>query len=332
MSDERRELGIVGLGRIGGGIALQALEKGIRVVGYTRGGARGELVQAGLEEVSDPGDFRKALAPRRVLLLYVPAGPAVDQLLDSLAGVLEPGDLLVDGGNSYWGDSIRRHARLRERAIELVDLGTSGGVEGARHGACFMAGGDAAAVDRLAPMLRELAVSGGYVHAGPPGSGHYAKLVHNGIEFGMLQAIGEGVDLLERHPAGLAVGEILRCWRNGSVIRSWLVELMEEAYRTEGGLEGIPPYVEDTGEVSWLVADAMRLEVPVPVIAQSVQQLFASRDDRRLWARAIAMMRHGFGSHPYGPDEAIRRERATGRVGEQGEPPGAVEHKPPTSD
>ena len=321
MSDERRELGIVGLGRIGGGLALQALEKGIRIVGYTLGGARGELVEAGLEEVRDPAGFTTALAPRRVVLLYVPAGPAVDELLDSLAGVLAPGDVLVDGGNSYWGDSIRRHARLRERGIELVDLGTSGGVEGARHGACFMAGGDTVAVERLAPMLRELAVPGGYVHAGPPGSGHYAKLVHNGIEFGMLQAIGEGVDLLERHPAGLAVADILGCWRNGSVIRSWLIDLMEEAYRAEGGLDGVPPYIEDTGEVNWLVADAVRMEVPVPVIAQSVQQLFASRDDRRLWARAIAMMRHGFGGHPYGADEAIRRERATGRVGGHGEGP-----------
>ena len=315
MSDDRRELGIVGLGRMGGGLALQALTKGIRVVGYTQGGAGRELVEAGLEEVGDPGGFRAALSPRRAVLLYVPAGPAVDQLLETLAGVLEPGDVLVDGGNSYWGDSIRRHGRLREQGMDLVDLGTSGGVEGARHGACFMAGGDAAAVERLAPMLRDLAVPGGYVHAGPPGSGHYAKLVHNGVEFGMLQAIGEGVDLLERHPAGLAVGDILRCWRNGSVIRSWLIDLMEEAYRAEGGLAGIPPYVEDTGEVSWLVADALRMEVPIPAIAQSVQQLFASRDDRRLWARAIAMMRHGFGGHPYGADEAIRRERVTGRVG-----------------
>ena len=315
MSDDRRELGIVGLGRMGGGLALQALAKGIRVVGYTQGGAGRELVEAGLEEVGDPGGFRTALAPRRAVLLYVPAGPTVDQLLETLAGVLEPGDVLVDGGNSYWGDSIRRHDRLRERGIDLVDLGTSGGVEGARHGACFMAGGDAAAVERLAPLLRELAVPDGYVHAGPPGSGHYTKLVHNGIEFGMLQAIGEGVDLLERHPAGLAIADILRCWRNGSVIRSWLVDLMEEAYRAEGGLDGIPPYVEDTGEVNWLVADALRMEVPIPVIAQSVQQLLASRDDRRLWARAIAMMRHGFGGHPYGADEAIRRERVTGRVG-----------------
>jgi 6-phosphogluconate dehydrogenase len=309
------EFGVVGLGRIGGGLALQALEKGMRVVGFTLGGARPELLQAGLQEARELSGFRGALAAPRRVFLYVPAGPGVDDLLDQLAAVLEPGDIVVDGGNSYWGDSVRRQTRLRQRGIHLVDLGTSGGVEGARHGACFMAGGDEEPVARLEPILTTLAVPGGYVHAGPPGAGHFTKLVHNGIEFGMLQAIGEGLDLLERHPAGLAVPDILRCWRHGSVIRSWLVDLLEEAYRTERGLERIPPYVEDTGEVDWLVADAMHLEVSIPVISQSVMQLFASRDDRRLWARAIAMMRHGFGGHPYGQDEAIRLERKTGRVG-----------------
>jgi 6-phosphogluconate dehydrogenase len=317
------EFGVVGLGRIGGGLALQALEKGMRVVGFTLGGARPELVQAGLQEVRELTGFRGTLASPRRVFLYVPAGRAVDDLLDRLAAVLEPGDIVVDGGNSYWGDSVRRHSRLRRSGIHLVDLGTSGGVEGARNGACFMAGGETEPVARLEPILTALAVAGGYVHAGPPGAGHFTKLVHNGIEFGMLQAIGEGLDLLERHPAGLAVADILRCWRHGSVIRSWLVDLLEEAYRTEHGLERIPPYVEDTGEVDWLVADALHLEVPIPVITQSVMQLFASRDDRRLWARAIAMMRHGFGGHPYGQDEAIRLERKTGRVG--GWPSGAPE-------
>jgi 6-phosphogluconate dehydrogenase len=316
MGGTQLEFGVVGLGRIGGGLAMQALEKGMKVTGFTLGGARPKLLQAGLIEVGGHAGFRDAMAAPRVVFLYIPAGRAVDDTLDGLAGALESGDILVDGGNSYWGDSIRRHARLRERGIHLVDVGTSGGVEGARRGACFMAGGEPEPIERVVPILRELAVPGGYVHAGPPGAGHFAKLVHNGIEFGMLQAIGEGIDLLERHPAELDVAAILGCWRNGSVIRSWLVDLLEEAYRAEDGLERIPSYVEDTGEVDWLVADALRLEVPIPVIAQSVMQLFASRDDRRVWARAIAMMRHGFGGHPYGPDEAIRRERETGRVGE----------------
>jgi 6-phosphogluconate dehydrogenase len=314
MMEARHEFGVVGLGRMGGGLALQALEKGMKVAGFSLGGAGPELIRAGLNEVRELAGFGDALAAPRVVFLYIPAGPVVDQTLDLLAGALQPGDIVVDGGNSYWGDSVRRHARLRERGLDLLDVGTSGGIEGARRGACFMAGGDPEPVSRVAPILQALAVPGGYVHAGPTGAGHYAKLVHNGVEFGMLQAIGEGIDLLERHPARLEVSAILSCWRHGSVIRSWLVDLMDEAYRSEGGLERIPAYVEDTGEVNWLVADALRLEVPIPVIAQSVMQLFASRDDRRLWARAIAMMRHGFGGHPYGSDESIRRERETGKV------------------
>ena len=178
-----------------------------------------------------------------------------------------------------------------------------------------MAGGEREAIARIEPILLALATPNGYVHAGPPGAGHFTKLVHNGIEFGMLQAIGEGVDLLEHYRERLAIAEILRCWRHGSVIRSWLIDLMEAAYRTED-IKKIPSYVEDTGEVNWLVNDAIRMEVPVPVIAQAVMQLFASRDDRKDWARAIAMMRHGFGGHPYGPSEPIRREREEGRIGD----------------
>jgi 6-phosphogluconate dehydrogenase len=165
------------------------------------------------------------------------------------------------------------------------------------------------------PILRALAVAGGYVHAGPPGAGHFVKLVHNGIEFGMLQAIGEGIDLLKHSRLPLDIAAILRCWCNGSVIRGWLMELMEQTYRSQGGLEAVPPYVEDTGEVDWLVQDALHLEVPVPVIAQAVMQLLASRDEQRYGARAIALMRHGFGGHPFGPDAAIAKERREGQVG-----------------
>lgn len=308
--------GVVGLGRMGGGLAHQALERGMRVAGLTLGEPPEPLVQAGLVPVDAPAGFQDVLDPPRIVFVYVPAGPVVDEVLDDLAVALAEGDIVVDGGNSYWGDSIRRHQRLAGQGIQLVDLGTSGGVEGARHGACFMAGGERDAVEQVEPILRALAVEGGYVHAGGPGAGHFVKLVHNGIEFGMLQAIAEGVDLLERYREKLPVADVLRCWRHGSVIRSWLVDLMEQAYREHGGLNEIHAYVEDTGEVNWLVADALRMEIPIPVIAQSVMQLFASRDERRNWARAIAMMRHGFGGHPYGADAAIRRERREGRVGD----------------
>ena len=178
-----------------------------------------------------------------------------------------------------------------------------------------MAGGEPEAVARIAPMLKQLSVDGGYVHAGPAGAGHFVKLVHNGIEFGTLQAIGEGIDLLKHYRHELDIPDVLHCWCNGSVIRSWLIDLMEDVYRRQGGLEDVPAFVEDTGEVNWLVNDALHMEVAVPVIAQTVMQLFASRDDDRLWARSIAMMRHGFGGHPFGSDEAVAAERREGRIG-----------------
>jgi 6-phosphogluconate dehydrogenase len=310
-----RELAIVGLGSMGGGLAAQAAEKGMRVVGVDPSGLPDELASLGVVDGGETPELAGKLAPPRVVLLYVPAGPIVDSVLDELAETLDPGDIVADGGNSYWGDSIRRHARLAERDIRFVDLGTSGGLDGARHGACFMAGGDREAVETIEPILRDLAVEGGYVHAGPPGAGHFVKLVHNGIEFGMLQAIGEGVDLLEHFDHDLPVADVLRCWRHGSVIRSWLVDLMEAQYRERGGTDRVPAYIEDTGEVNWLIADAMRMERPVPVISQAVVQLFASRDESREWARSIAMMRHGFGGHPFGTDESIRKERRRARVG-----------------
>ena len=315
MTKAKNEFGVVGLGRMGGDLVLQALEKGMRVVGFTRRGAPDDMLGAGLVEVGSLAEFKAQLAPPRVVFLYIPAGPPVDQVLDDLAEQLDESDILVDGGNSYWGDSIRRHRRLKERGIHFVDLGTSGGIEGARNGACFMAGGEEEAIAEVEPIVRELSVEGGYVHAGPPGAGHFTKLVHNGIEFGMLQAIAEGVDLLKHYREKLEIAEVLRCWRHGSVIRSWLIDLMEEAYRPDGETDGIPAYVEDTGEVNWLVDDALHMEVPVPIISQSVMQLFASRDDEKNWARAIAMMRHGFGGHAYGADEGAARERREGRIG-----------------
>jgi len=313
--DARREIGIVGLGKMGAALVAQALEKGIAVAGNDVNDPPAELTDAGMTSVAELANFVEALAAPRAVLLYVPAGPLVDSLIDQLCDELEPGDLIVDAGNSYWGDSIRRHARVAERGLRFCDLGTSGGISGARHGACFMVGGERDAVERVEPMLIELAVDGGYVHAGPPGAGHFTKLVHNGIEFGMLQAIGEGVDLLEHYRDELPIAEVLRCWQHGSVIRSWLIDLMQASYAERGGVAEVPDYVEDTGEVNWLVDDAMHMEVPTPVIAQAVMALIASRDGGHDSARAIAMMRHGFGGHPFGADEGIERERRGGRIG-----------------
>jgi len=307
--------GIVGLGKMGAGLAANALEKGFGVAAVDTHSIPDDLPRAGLKAAADVKALAALLPRPRFVMLYVPAGPPVDAVLEQLAAALEPGDIIADGGNSYWGDSIRRHARLKRKGIHFVDAGTSGGPAGAREGACFMVGGETQPVATIEPLLRKLAVEGGYVHAGPPGAGHFVKLVHNGIEFGMLQAIGEGMELLAHFGAPLPIAKILQCWEHGSVIRSWLIELMEKMYREQGKLESVPPYVEDTGEVNWLVDDALHMEVPIPVITQAVVQLLASRDRQNEAARAVAMMRHGFGGHPFGADAGIARERHTGRVG-----------------
>jgi len=305
--------GIVGLGRIGGGLARNALGKGHSVAGFDPGVSSIE----GLNRVFSLSDLCSGLPSPRTIFLYVPAGGAVDETIQGLLPHLQKGDIVVDGGNSYWRDSRARAAELSGMGIHFVDLGTSGGLTGALNGACFMAGGDRSAFDQIEPILQDLAVAGGVVYCGPSGAGHYVKLVHNGIEFGMLQAIGEGIDLLEKFDTDLPILEVVGAWRNGSVVRSWLVDLMHEALTRKPSLEEVPGYIEDTGEVNWLVEDAMKLEVPIPVISQSVMQLFASRDDRRTWARAVAMMRHGFGAHPYGPEEAVRAGRHSSRRGEK---------------
>lgn len=310
-----KRFGIVGLGKMGAALARQALEKHYDVAGYTLGGAPEDLTAEGLRACKTLDDLATALPAPRFIMLYIPAGSAVDDMLEQLSAILSPGDIIADGGNSYWGDSIRRHERMRKKGISFLDAGTSGGPGGARNGACFMVGGEKGPVDAVAPLLRSLAVEDGFVHAGPPGAGHFVKLVHNGIEFGMLQAIGEGVALLKGYPEKLPVADVLQTWRRGTVIRSWLVDLMAEMYASSGGVADTDPYVEDTGEVNWLVDDALHLEVAVPVIAQAVMELVSSRDGKHNSARAIAMMRHGFGGHPFGANAAVARERHSGRVG-----------------
>jgi len=247
----------------------------------------------------------------------VPAGEAVEEYVNEGLKYLDPGDLLIDGGNSYWGDSVRRGKTLKEKGIYFVDLGTSGGVSGARNGGCFMAGGDPKAYQILEPLLEKIAGENSYAYIGPSGSGHLVKLIHNGIEFGMLQAIGEGMALLEKFKSQMKIDmdATFKVYRHGSVIRSWLIDLMESEYHECGGIK-VPSHIEDTGEVNWLLSDALHMEVPTPVIAQSLMELFRSRDTERIDYKAIAMMRHGFGGHPFGPDDYIRKERSTSRLNE----------------
>lgn len=307
------ELGIIGLGKMGGNLSLQCIDKGIRVVGTARH-PKPELSDKGVKIVQNHGEFANFLTPPRKIYLSLPAGATVDKVLGEIVPHLNKGDVIMDGGNSYYKDSIRREAELSKQGIYFLDCGTSGGLDGARYGACFMVGGKDEGVQIVEPVLKQLAVEGGYVHTGGPGSGHFVKLVHNGIEFGMLQAIGEGVELMRRSSFDLDLQKIFENWIHGSVIRGWLVELMAEGLREVKSLDNVPAYVEDTGEVNWLVEDAIEEEIPIPVITQAVLELFRSRERTDDTYRAIAIMRHGFGGHPYGPDKYIANERKTSRV------------------
>ncbi len=291
------KFGIMGLGSMGGGMALQALEKGHEVVGSSRS-EKPELAEAGVEVVGSPKEVAEALPAPRVVLLSLPGGEATAKLVTELGEALEPGDVVVDGANSHWEDSKRRHAELADRGVHFLDAGVSGGVEGARRGACFMVGGEEEAFRIAEPIFRDLSVEGGYFRAGPSGAGHFTKLVHNMIEFGMVQAIGEGVELLQASEYDLDLPALFHNWNHGSVIRSWLIELMECGFREHGELSSLEPHVEDTGEQVWGVRYAMDREVPIPLLAQAVWGFYESRDRERQWAKAVAVLRNQYGGHP----------------------------------
>jgi 6-phosphogluconate dehydrogenase len=312
------ELGIIGLGKMGNEIAKHALIEGISVAAFTYGPIAQATLDLGLIETKSLKELINSLERPRKIFLYVPSGQIVEQYIHDCAEALSEGDILIDGGNSYWGDSVRRSEILAKKGIWFLDMGTSGGIAGARGGACFMVGGEKEAFVQISPILEKLAAPNGHVYVGPSGTGHLVKLIHNGMEFGMLQAIGEGMALLEKYKEDLDIDmtSVFQAYRNGSVIRSWLIDLMQEQYQIQKGMDKVPPYIEDTGEVNWLVSDALQLEVPIPVISQSVIELMRSRDEKRDDYRAVAMMRHGFGGHPFGPKPEFRFGRQLSRVGQ----------------
>jgi 6-phosphogluconate dehydrogenase len=261
------------------------------------------LTSQGSEPAWSLDEVVEKLQPPRIIVIYVPHGKPTDETILSLKdcvrdlkACLGENDLVADGGNTHWRDSVRHYEEFKSKGISFLDVGTSGGIEGARHGACFMVGGDAKAFARMEPLLRDLAVPEGVFHAGPAGAGHFVKLVHNGIEFGMVQAIAEGVDLLVRSDYALDLPALFHTWKHGSVIRSWLVELMERGLR-EHKLEDLSSYVEDTREVKWIIEYALEREAWIPVIAESELALYRYRDPDSVAAKAVALMRHGFGGH-----------------------------------
>jgi 6-phosphogluconate dehydrogenase len=303
-------VGIIGLGRMGANLARSAVEHGHAVVGHDRHAeVMDELAQHGVVPAASPADLAERLSPPRIVLLYLPHGAPTEAMCETLRDLLAAGDVVVDGGNSHWEDSRRRHDDFARHDIHFVDLGTSGGIRGARHGACFMAGGDADGYALVSPLLSDLAFDDDAVlFVGEPGSGHFAKLIHNAIEFGMVQAIAEGVELLERSAFALDLPALFDNWAHGSVIRSWLVELMRDALRENPDLERLATYVEDTGEVKWVLEWALECDIPSPVISDSQQALMSYRDLDWPAAKAVALLRRGFGGHPvHRADEQLVR-------------------------
>ena len=295
------ELGMIGLGRMGGNMLQRLIRGGHRVVAYGRSPDRvREAVEHGAERASSLEDLAAKLAPSRVVWSMVPSGEPTESTVNELADVLSPGDAVIEGGNSNYKDSVRRAAALKERGIDFLDSGTSGGIWGLKEGYSLMVGGDPDVFKRLEPIFQTLAPAPdrGYGRVGPPGAGHFVKMVHNGIEYGMMQAFAEGFELMEaKGEFCLDLAQIAEVWRYGSVVRSWLLDLTAAAMEEDPSLSSIAAYVEDSGEGRWTVQESIELGVPVPVIALSLQARFRSRQDQPFGAKMLAAMRSQFGGH-----------------------------------
>jgi 6-phosphogluconate dehydrogenase len=292
------ELGMIGLGRMGASMTERLVRGGHRVISYDRSAeAIQRVVDKGAVGAHSLADFVKQLVSPRAIWLMVPSGDPVDQTIEQLLPSLTNGDILVDGGNSNYKDSIRRAEKLKAHGMHFVDTGTSGGIWGLENGYCMMIGGDKNIVERVAPIFTTLAPEGGYLHVGPSGAGHFVKMIHNGIEYGMLQAYGEGFELLKASQFDLDLAKISRLWNQGSVVRSWLLELAESAFTKDPRLSSIKGYVEDSGEGRWTVEEAIDKNVPAPVLMLSLFARFASRQDDSFSAKFVAALRNEFGGH-----------------------------------
>ena len=292
------KLGIVGLGRMGLNMALRLQRAGHEVIGTNQTEDRIiEAKKVGVRTVVTAEDLVRALEPPRTIWAMIPAGAPVDDLIDRALPLMERGDLMVDGGNSNWRDSKRRGERLAESGMLFADAGTSGGIWGLELGYCIMIGGAAPAIERLKPALDALAPVDGWRHVGAIGGGHFAKMVHNGIEYGMMQAYGEGFELLQASEFGYDLAEVAHLWNQGSVVRSWLLDLTERALRDDPKMERIRGYVEDSGEGRWTIQEAIEHSVPTPVLAMALFERFRSRQDDSFRDRVIASLRNQFGGH-----------------------------------
>ncbi len=292
------ELGMIGLGRMGADMVRRLLREDHRVVVYNRSpGPIEELAKEGAAPAHSLEELVSSLPTPRIVWLMIPSGPPVDDQIAALRPLLEPGDTIVDGGNSRYTDTIARGEKLKEAGIHYVDAGTSGGVWGLRVGYCLMVGGDEEPVKRLEPALKTLAPENGYLHVGPSGAGHYVKMIHNGIEYGMMAAYAEGFEILHESRYDFDLEAISNLWNQGSVIRSWLLELAALAFAQDPQLEHLRGYVGDSGEGRWTVAESIDLDVAAPVIYMSLAMRFLSRKEDTFGNKVLAALRQQFGGH-----------------------------------
>ncbi|MCA0981226.1 phosphogluconate dehydrogenase (NAD(+)-dependent, decarboxylating) [Exiguobacterium aestuarii] len=290
---ERMEIGMIGLGKMGLNLALNLTDNGHRVFGYDPGNVSTSQFETkqSLEEVVD------ALKSPRVVWVMVPAGDVTEHVLNDLYEALSPGDIVIDGGNSNYKESMRRAEHFKEKLIYFFDVGTSGGMDGARNGACTMIGGDLEAFGKIEQLFQDVSTDNGYLYAGPSGSGHFLKMVHNGIEYGMMQAIAEGFEVLEKSPFDYEYEDVARVWNHGSVIRSWLMELTESAFSKDAKLDDIRGVMHASGEGKWTVETALEYDVPTPVIALSLMMRQRSLQDDTFSGKVVAALRNEFGGH-----------------------------------
>lgn len=291
------EVAIIGLGRMGMGMGARLAKRGHKVWGYDVSPEKlVEAEKAGIKQTSLL-DIRAELSSPRIVIVMVPSGEVTEAAINEVLPSLSSGDILIDGGNSFYKDSIRRASQLKEAGINFLDMGVSGGIWGLEKGFCLMVGGDKAAFDKAKPLLKDLAPEDGYAYVGESGAGHFAKMVHNGIEYGMLQAYGEGFEILNASQFDYDLHTLASLWNHGSVVRSWLLELAEMAFAESPELADITGWVEDSGEGRWTVIESIEERVPAPVIALSLMMRFRSRQDDSFSAKVIAALRQKFGGH-----------------------------------
>ena len=292
------QLGFVGLGKMGLNMVTRLLRGGHKIVAYNRSSESVvHAVGLGASGASSLQDLVSQLSAPRAVWVMVPAGQATESTVKALADLLSPGDTIIDGGNTNFHDDVRRSTELESKGITYIDAGTSGGIWGLTEGYCLMVGGDEAACSRLEPIFLTLAPANGYMRVGGAGAGHYVKMVHNGIEYGLMQAYAEGFELLQKCDYKIDIAKVSSLWMQGSVVRSWLLELTARALAEDPGLSALGGYVEDSGEGRWTLQEGIQYAVPMPVLTASLFTRFRSREENPFGERMLAAMRHQFGGH-----------------------------------